>query len=200
MMIRSLVTFAAFFLCAAAATDISDVRAEVRIDIKTEYYTVRGRTVEALDESISRNAPILNGDAQALGQARLQFKSNVQGVTENGKCRVTNPGVDLAVVVVLPRWRDEKRSGQDLRLLWRSFSGYIAAHEARHVEIARKHAERLKRMFTRVPDAPTCDMLQSRLEAGAKRILSEHHREQLRFDEVEQRRMARAIRRSLTRR
>lgn len=195
MLQRSATPFAiaAVVFCAAYAPG-SPASADIEIKVKTEYYNVRGRSIDALDRSIYRNAPLLNGTDRALGQARLRFNSDIKARETERGCAVDDPQVSLEVVMVLPRWTDEKRGSSDLRRLWSGFSGFVRRHEERHVEIAMKHAKQLQRVFTNVPTAPNCKLLRARLQSGAKRILTQHGRAQAKFDEREQARLRRAAR------
>lgn len=181
-------------LTIATPASINPASAEVKITVKTEYYTVRGRSIDALDKSLYRNAPLLNGTDRALGQARLRFDSDIRARESDRGCAVDDPQVTLEVVMILPRWADEKRANSELRSLWSGFAGFVRQHEERHVEIAMNHAKKLQRVFTNVPMAPNCKMLRARLQSGANRILAQHAKAQERFDAREQARMQRAAR------
>lgn len=188
----------ALTLCGLALAAPS--QAGVEIDVKTTYYDVRGKSIESLDESIYRNAPLLNGKERALGQARLKFDANIDAEMTNRGCAVTDPNVSLDIVVTLPRWRGHNKADAGLQRLWSNFYGFVKRHEERHAEIAMKHAKMLERVFSNVPTAPNCKLLRARLMAGAKRILTQHKNAQERFDANEQARMRRAARMVATRR
>ena len=183
-----------FLLAGLAAVPLSGpAAAKVTISQKTKYYTIHGSTPKAFFQSLERAAPFFD-DGRALGVSRLKFNSKVKGVQTATTCRIENPDVRLEVLMTLPRWADEKRADPKLQLFWKIFSAFVRKHEEHHVEIAMKHARMLQQVYSRIPAAPDCKRLKLRLDSAARRILTQHHVQQTKFDAREQARMRRNAR------
>lgn len=156
--------------------------------ITTTYYNISGVTGADLDREIAEKGPL---KGHALASAAIKFVPVAITYDQgDGKCAFRQVKFRIEANVTLPRWRNHASSDPELRTAWKFLSAYAREHEAVHVAIAEKYAEKISENLKALPAKKDCDALDASAERVLKRIKVEHNREQLSFDKDEQKRLA----------
>ena len=157
--------------------------------VSVNFYNVRGTTAQQIDSEIRRRGP---NSGHALAVARIRM---IPDVTYNqrgdGTCRYSRARVGVNAEVTLPRFIDRNRAEPGLRQAIDNLDEYARFHEAVHVAIAQEYAGRIGTQLRALPAAQSCAALDTRAAAISRQLLVEHDRVQRKFDEDEQRRLAR---------
>jgi len=116
---------------------------------RIDYYVVRGLTEEAIAGSLRRAPPRKLGSFQ--GQTRFDFYwdydlkpiSSREGMAI---CEVRNAGVDIEIVIILPRHPTIATAPATLQATWQDFTAALESHELNHAKDA-------ARFGGKIPDA-----------------------------------------------
>lgn len=151
-----------------------------------QYFPVHGRTLEAIETQLEKRGPELKSTGQRHpGATRMEFTTKLTYAQQSNRCRVANARVSVKATVILPRWRDRKRSAVPVRLIWDTLSSDIKRHEESHISIAKNHAHELEDALMAIYPTRSCETLAARVKSTTARILAEHDSAQARFDRVE---------------
>jgi predicted secreted Zn-dependent protease len=173
---------AAFLLCVIQVP----AHAEPIITKTYSYFRIGGQTAEDLDKELEKRGPLTRTSGHRHpGATEIKFGGEVTYVERSGRCAVGGAKVTLRTHLILPRWSNRGKAASDLRFIWDTLSADIKRHEERHAEIARTHARLLERDLLALPSQKTCDAVEALVSETTKRVLSEHDRQQMRFDRVE---------------
>jgi len=151
-----------------------------------KYYTVRGTSLEEIERQLHTKGPqIDNSRDRHPGATTMEFTSRVRYRETDGRCSIDDVHVRVDVEVVLPRWRDRKRAGRSLQMIWDTLSGDIKRHEESHIGIAKNHARMLEDRIRALPRTRSCEALAEAVQAATARVLIQHDAEQDEFDRIE---------------
>lgn len=150
------------------------------VTLNQQYYAVTGTSADELAEQLERLGPRVNGRPSWA-------KTNVQAGTRlytaaDGRCLPDSTRVELALTVLLPRWRPPPATDPALRNHWVRFVRAASAHELAHQDIARFYMADLL-AGARAQTSTDCAELQRRLDEKTAEIYERHERTQLRFDQ-----------------
>jgi predicted secreted Zn-dependent protease len=110
------------------------------------YFTIRGDSPrELIAQASRRSARFCPRHAAACVRYQPNVRARTQTNTQTGDCRIVGVSSTLTAAVFLPRWRASGRVEAALLAWWRTMSRRIAAHEARHIRIAKRHLADLPR-------------------------------------------------------
>ncbi len=161
-------------------------QAEPVITKSYSYFRIGGRTAEDLDKELERNGPLTRTTGHRHpGATEIKYGGEVTYVERSGRCTVGGAKVTLRTHIILPRWSNRGKAAGDLRFIWDTLSADIKRHEERHAEIARNHARLLERDLLALPSRASCDDLETLVADTTRRVLAEHDRQQMRFDQIE---------------
>jgi predicted secreted Zn-dependent protease len=150
------------------------------------YFSVGGTTLEELEAQLNERGPHVKSTGRRHpGATRMQFNTRLGYMEKSGYCRVTEAAVTVKAKVILPRWRQRGKAGQDVRLIWDTLSDDIKRHEEQHVVIAQNHARELERKLMRLGRQKSCAIAAEKAKATADKILDKHDKAQVKFDMVE---------------
>lgn len=150
------------------------------------YFSVRGTTLEQLDDELQRRGPRVKTTGQRHpGATQMQFRTRLGYGEKDGRCLVTEAKVTVEAKVILPRWRQRARADQDTRLVWDALSSDIKRHENHHVEIARDYARQIERKMLRLGRHKDCSVAAAKAKQAVDQLLAKHDRAQMKFDQVE---------------
>ncbi|SMF68422.1 Predicted secreted Zn-dependent protease [Xaviernesmea oryzae] len=173
---------AILLLCVIPAT----ASAEPVITKTYSYFRIGGRTAEDLDRELEKHGPMTRATGHRHpGATEIKFGGDVTYMERGGRCSIGGARVTLRTHLILPRWNNRSRASADLRFIWDTLSTDIKRHEERHAEIARNHARQLERALLALGSSKSCDALEKQVSETTRRILENHDREQLRFDQIE---------------
>ncbi|MGF0538429.1 DUF922 domain-containing Zn-dependent protease [Agrobacterium sp. ES01] len=175
-------------VCAAAITAFASqgVAAETVFHNSISYYQIGGKTADDLDRELSRRGPYTEGTgSRHPGATEIKFGGELTYVEKPKRCEIGDVKVTLTTRIILPRWKNRRKAGPDIALVWDALSSDIKRHEERHAEIARQHARRLEKSLKRLRPMRDCDLLEAKVAELSDKELSRHDKDQRRFDRVE---------------
>jgi predicted secreted Zn-dependent protease len=175
-------------MAVAALTSLAfqPARAETITSKSFAYFSVGGRTAAELDAELSKRGPMMkHSGSRHPGATRIKWGGSVTYVRRGERCAVGEANVTLSTQIILPRWKNRKRTTASLALIWDTLSSDIKRHEERHAEIARHHARGLERTLKRLRPEADCERMQARVDRATADAVSEHDADQARFDKVE---------------
>ncbi|CUX48758.1 MULTISPECIES: DUF922 domain-containing Zn-dependent protease [Agrobacterium] len=150
------------------------------------YFSVSGKTAADLDQQLSKHGPLTrNTGARHPGATEIKFGGELTYVEKNGMCSVGTAKVLLNTRILLPQWKNRRRTSAELAFIWDTLLADIKRHEERHAEIARTHARSLERQLTSLHPQKSCEALQGKVGKITQTVMDEHDRDQMRFDVVE---------------
>lgn len=160
--------------------------AEPAITKTYDYFRIGGKTAEDLDQELERNGPLTRTTGHRHpGATEIKYGGEVTYVERRGRCAVGGAKVTLRTHIILPRWSNRGKATGELRFIWDTLAADIKRHEERHAEIARNHARLLERELLALSSRATCDELEVQVSETTRKVLAEHDRQQLRFDQIE---------------
>lgn len=150
------------------------------------YFSITGKTAADLDQQLSKHGPLTrNTGARHPGATEIKFGGELSYVEKNGQCSVGTAKVLLNTRILLPRWKNRRRTTAELAFIWDTLLADIKRHEERHAEIARTHARSLERQLAALRPQKSCETLQEMVGKITQSVMDEHDRDQMRFDVVE---------------
>lgn len=175
-----LAAFAAFFAFAGPSM-------AGKVTVKTEYYSISGKTGVDLVRSMARKGPRHGFLSKAIAVTR--FKPAVRGdmVHKNGVCRTKNAEFDLAITYVYP-----KPSGKlpaDVSRRWSAFFAGVEKHEQTHGRLGKELARSIDRKLHgfSMKDKPGCRAATAAMLKDVKKTVVAYDARQRAFDAKEHR-------------
>jgi predicted secreted Zn-dependent protease len=186
MLIRMKTIARLMALAVAACLCIQPAGAETITSKTFAYFSVGGRTAAELDEELSKRGPMMkHNGSRHPGATKIKWGGSVTYVRRGNRCAVGEAKVTLSTQIILPRWKNRKRTTASLALIWDTLASDIKRHEERHAEIARTHARALERTLKTLRPEADCERMQARVDRATADAISKHDADQARFDRVE---------------
>lgn len=159
-------------------------RSEVVVTDHARFYTVEGRTLDALRRELVVNGPAgQNGQHVAgLTVARVEWEAVYEEAAEG--CRVAAHRVELDITTTLPRWTQRGSARQALRRRWDRAAAAVAQHEAGHRELAVQAAHALDLLIARFTTRARCVRASTDLQWEVWKLQQRMQRQHERFDRV----------------
>ena len=175
----------------AACTEVGE-----RTQLSVGYYSVFGRTFEELDQQIALHGPNVGHVGKALAATNIHMVPDFRFVSHGGKCHVASAHVAVQAHVTLPRLANPERVKRALSRAWDNLQQYARLHESVHVAIADSYALKAEKLISSLPAQDDCATLHANAVAAFHKLMNEHEREQLQFDEDEKERIAAIVERT----
>lgn len=186
MLIRMKTIARLMALAVAACLCVQPAGAETITSKTFAYFSVGGRTAAELDEELSKRGPMMkHNGSRHPGATKIKWGGSVTYVRRGNRCAVGEAKVTLSTQIILPRWKNRKRTTASLALIWDTLASDIKRHEERHAEIARTHARALERTLKTLRPEADCERMQARVDRATADAVSKHDADQARFDRVE---------------
>ena len=183
---EKLFSIARYLLLAAAGIAFVPAASAETLSLTYSYFTIGGSTPMEMEEEMGRLGPEIKGSTyRHPGATRMEFSSRIGYRKESARCSIVSAQVTIKAKVILPRWKRPRGADAATSLFWDVLSADIVRHEESHLVIARNYARRIERELKALPPQKDCDTLASNAEALKEKIMSEHDREQRRFDVIE---------------
>lgn len=121
------------------------------------YFEIEGDTVTELASSLADggvsscgaiNYEWHEGDSRPAACAVTSFPDIEESIDQrvsNGDCTISKSTIRAKLTVHMPRWVAPRRVPKRLLAWWRDVVEFIRDHEAGHVDISRRHVERLNK-------------------------------------------------------
>ena len=175
-----------FLFCVLISACMAAPAGAVNLVKTYSYFTVRGRTLDDIQNELSRHGPMVNTTGlRHPGATRMTFTTRIGYADEGKSCRIASAVVTTEVHVILPRWHPRGRTDKDVRIFWDTLAADIKRHEERHVEIAKQYGSELEKALLAIDRQDTCQLAAAKAKEVTARVLSDHDRAQAEFDRVE---------------
>lgn len=152
--------------------------AEPVVSVKTEYYTVKGLTPDAIRKNMNKHRP---GKYDAYTNWHVRWKFYTE---KDGKyCEISEVEVTLDVKFVLPRWKSRREAEDDVKEQWDDYYDALIEHENQHKDIAIEAAKEIENALNDLDAEKSCGHLEKTANDTAYEVLEEYKAEQKEFDE-----------------
>jgi predicted secreted Zn-dependent protease len=120
--------------------------ADVRVKVSTSYYSIKGKTGEALNTSMLRGdgSRIKLSNAIAATETELDF-AEPKIVVQDGRYVVKDVDVTLTVRYIFPSLKGQGGASKTVRQRWNEFWRELKRHEENHGEIGKAGVQRLEK-------------------------------------------------------
>ena len=150
------------------------------------YFSVSGKTLDELMIELSIRGPQVRSTGQRHpGATKLQFNTRLGYTEGGGKCWISAATATIKAGIILPRWKDRRKAGRELRIYWDALAADIKRHEEGHVVIAKNYASQLEKELVALPRQDSCKPLAQQAELQIEKVLEQYRKESERFDRVE---------------
>lgn len=164
-----------------------------RTQLSVGYYAIEGDSFDELDQQIALHGPTVSGVGKALAATNVRMIPDFRFTSSGGKCRVEHARVAVKAHVTLPKLVGQAALRAELSKAWNNLEQYARLHESVHVSIADGYATKAEETVKKLPPHPSCDTLRSQAILIFRRLMAEHERDQLQFDEEERERIAEMV-------
>lgn len=128
-----------------------EARADVILNEKTTFYSVKGSTGREIFKSMIDNGPKVGGpNGHAL--ATTEYKYDVRNIDveiRGGRCIPIDLDVHVDVKYTYPKWLGSSAARATTRAAWRDFYKSVTWHEQQHVKIALDYARDYRKALMR---------------------------------------------------
>lgn len=150
------------------------------------YFSVSGKTLDELMIELTVRGPQVRSTGQRHpGATKLQFNTRLGYTESGGKCWISAAMATLKARIILPRWKDRRKAGRELRIYWDALAADIKRHEEGHVVIAKNYASQLEKELVALPRQDSCKPLAAQAELLIEKVLEEYRKASDRFDSIE---------------
>ncbi len=171
------VLLAGFMLSAVAA------RAEVAINIATNYYVVSGTNHTSIRAAMTQSRPWKEAgiyDARTFWSLRPHLTwRRVDDQFVLASCEVST-----RIVITLPCWNATRPIDPTLAAHWQRFFRALSLHEQGHVQVARAAAAELDRRLSRLARYSSADDLTGAARRITSEVMEEFRKKDAAYDEV----------------
>lgn len=172
-------------IAGAACAVASSAAAGVKVNVKTDYYEISGKSGEALVDAMDRKGPKHGFLARAIAQTRYAIGWELEWVEKGGNCRLRKVSGDLAITYVYPKVTGRMDDGLARR--WSRFIGGVRKHEETHGAIARQMVMAAEKAIARMSSTgdPGCARIRKEVKRRVDAVYAEYEAKQVRFDQIE---------------
>lgn len=150
------------------------------------YFTITGKTLDEIEQQLMTRGPeVKSTGGRHPGATQMEFTNRIGYAPVKGGCAIVSARVSVKAKIILPRWRQNGKAPQDVKLIWSTLSSDIKRHEESHVVIAKNHAYELEQALKTIGKQRTCEIAAAKAKATSEKILGAHDRAQDEFDRIE---------------
>lgn len=174
------------FLFGTYLASFSFALAEPTFSTKYKYFEVGGTTYQDLWLDINTKGPKSNLGIGHAGYTTFKFEKNLVGIIpKNGLCQITTIEYHLTSTVLLPKWTDGHKSGQQMKILWKALFSDVKRHEDQHVEIAKQSIIELENALLKIKPNKSCKILKRKIRNTIRASEKTRSRRQNSFERKE---------------
>lgn len=174
------------FLAALFCTGVVLPAQAANVSKTYSYFTITGKTLDDIEQQLMTRGPeVKSTGGRHPGATQMEFTSRIGYAEVKGGCKIVSAQVNVKAKIILPRWRQNGKAPQDVKLIWNTLSSDIKRHEESHVVIAKNHARELEQALKAIGKQKTCEAAAAKAKATSDKILGAHDRAQEEFDRIE---------------
>lgn len=145
-------------------TPSTDAKSKVSQNIKYTLYPVKLTEMTTdLKKAISRASPLKINRKKFIGLTKWHINWNYKYRQKHNHCAVTQLSISVTAEIILPKLINATPQ-QSKR--FERYATLLKKHELQHVAITRRHAHELDRFILNMPPAPTCAILEQRINGA----------------------------------
>ncbi|MEO9459382.1 MAG: DUF922 domain-containing protein [Lentilitoribacter sp.] len=161
--------------------------AQTSYSTKYSTFNVGGTSVEQIWQSIQKNGPRSNLGIGHAGYTTFDLESPVRFITKNGKCHISAAKFTMVSSIQLPKWVDNSKSPESVRIFWKALYSDVKRHEEDHVRIAEDAITDLANSVKNLKPQRNCDVMNRKISRLASANRRQLNRAQNKFERSEMR-------------
>ncbi len=161
--------------------------AQTSYSTKYSTFNVGGTSVEQIWQSIQKNGPRSNLGIGHAGYTTFDLESPVRFITKNGKCHISAAKFTMVSSIQLPKWIDNSKSPESVRIFWNALYSDVKRHEEDHVRIAEDAITELANSVKNLKPQRNCDVMNRKISRLASANRRQLNRAQNKFERSEMR-------------
>ncbi|HAM70495.1 MAG TPA: hypothetical protein DCM86_02510 [Verrucomicrobiales bacterium] len=155
--------------------------AESTVQRSTNYYTVTGASLPAIEASLQRSRPFVEmGPSHAYTTWNIRW--NFQTESSSNGCLCSGFSTETRIRITLPYWQPSTNSRSWLPSAWNDYFQALRLHEAHHAELAEEAATEIHRRVSALGGSGDCDSLKRQINTTGEAVLEEYRQKQKAYD------------------
>ena len=142
-----------------------------------QLYDVYGKNLKEIKSSIKDKRPN-NKDSGNEWHISWQYAFE----EKNSACYLSKPIVNKKVIVILPRWIEDKEASEPTKLEWKRYISAIKTHQLGHISYASKAQAAILKAFKTLSSEKTCSALKVKANTLAKEILDDFYQQDREYE------------------
>ena len=175
-MIRHLLVWLTLTGLAGTSTAAPEIQSETR------YYTVQGKTPQAIRQSIETRGPRGDGGRRFHASTRWSVEWGYRWTESNHRCKLRQPQVNLKVNMLLPKLDGKVSLSAARQVEWDIYTKALLRHEQQHREYAVAAANELERELQAIDGWHDCQRLEQMINQRADDVLEKYAALEQEFD------------------
>lgn len=155
--------------------------AQSSVEWKTNYYAVRGSTVQDIRDSINQSRPwreTSNLDASTVW--RIKWDANVASV--EGECRCRSFITKASITLTLPRWIGPTNAPVAVSQEWKRYIAALQAHELGHARFGLSAIAEMHKRIREIGAQSDCAGLERTINQVARNIVEDYRKREKDYD------------------
>jgi len=159
--------------------------ADVRITVRNESYTIRGKSGIELLESMQKRGPRHGLLARAIAQTAYQVGWSLDFAYDRGACRVKTADAELTIRYIYPKTTDALSPAVKRR--WQRFMKGVVRHEEQHGKLAGDMVKAARKAVLKVATTgdKSCSRTKAAVKTKVKQVYAAYEARQIAFDAKE---------------
>jgi len=158
------------------------------VNVKTNYYTVRGNSPQQLRQQLNQLGPISRTGRRFDGNTKWRIRWNYGYSNRPNQCQLTNAQITVNVTITMPRWQTQANAPIQLKQRWQRYIKALQLHENGHrdhgVAAARELTNSLRQLGQR--RFSSCTAMSQQFKQTSDRIISYYSQRDRDYDRVTQ--------------
>jgi predicted secreted Zn-dependent protease len=152
------------------------------VQVRTNFYAVKGETARELRRSLDINRPKGQaGPHDAETTWRIEWKSDV--AKQNDNCTLKFLDVKTAVTITLPSWTPATNATPELKRFWKEYYVALMTHEWGHAQMALAVAAEMHARVREISPHANCEDYKRLIAEQARAVQRDAERKQKEYDE-----------------
>ena len=152
------------------------------VQVRTNFYAVKGETSRELRRSLDLNRPKGQaGPHDAETTWRIEWKSDV--AKQNGNCELSFFSTRTVVNITLPSWTPTTNATPELKRFWKEYYVALITHEWGHAQMALGVSAEMQNRVQEVSPRANCEEFKRLIAEQAQTVHRDADRKQKEYDE-----------------
>lgn len=157
---------------------------QANISLKTNYYTVKGKTAEELRAHMNRLGPLdplsnRRYDAYTAWNVQWRYRT----VNKNNRCYLHSPTVNTSITMTLPQWNLSANTSGQLKQKWSTYIQALLNHENGHKQHGISAGEEILQLLRQINSYSSCQSLQQAANQTGHDIISKYSQKDIIYDQ-----------------